>query len=169
MPQITLDSIIRVDHIRRDSVNFYKFSASDNECQALAIRFHFLDVKSLSAELSIKKSIRDCWDVTGQLRAQVVQACGVTGVPLCETVDFLIEERYVRISDSLGEVEVHADEAEPLEKGAINIGEMLAQLLAIAVASWPRAAEAPETFTSGEKLPDHPFAGLAALKSQPNK
>jgi uncharacterized metal-binding protein YceD (DUF177 family) len=169
MPQITLDTIISVDHIRRDSLNFFKFFASDHECQALASRFKFLDVKSLSAELSISKSARDCWDVTGQLRGHVVQACGVTGVPLCETVDFLIEERYVRSFGNLDEVEVSADEAEPLENGAINIGEMLAQSLAVAVAPWPRALEARETFTSGEKLPDHPFAGLAALKRQTPK
>ncbi len=169
MPQIRLDSVINVDRIYRDSLNFFKFSASDHECKTLAIRFHFIDVKSLSAELSIKKSGRDSWDIAGQLRGHVVQACGVTGVPLSETVDFLIEERYVRIADNLNEVEVHADEAEPLENGAINIGEMLAQSLAVAVTPWPRAVEAPETFTSGEELPDHPFAGLAALNRQAPK
>ena len=62
-----------------------------------------------------------------------MQACVVTGVPLRETVDFLIEERYVRTASNLEEVEVCLDEAEPLENGAINIGEMLAQSLAIAV------------------------------------
>jgi uncharacterized metal-binding protein YceD (DUF177 family) len=166
MPQIRLDSLISVDHIRPDSLNFFKFSANDYERQLLAARFHFIDVKALSAEVSVNKSARNCWDVIGQLRGDVVQACGVTGVPLRETVDFLIEERYVRSADSLSEVEVLIDETEPLENGAINIGEMLAQSLAVAVTPWPRAVEAPETFTSGEKLPDHPFAGLAVLKRQ---
>ena len=169
MPQINLKSIISVDHIRPDSRNFFKFFASECECRSLASRFHFLDVKSLSAELSIRKSARDCWEVTGQLKGLIMQACVATGDALCENVDFLIEERYVRMDCSPDEVEVHADEAEPLENGAINIGEMLAQSLAIAVTPWPRAVGAPETFTSGEKLPDHPFAGLAALKRQSPK
>ena len=169
MPQIRLDSLISVDHIRPDSLNFFKFSANDYECQLLAARFHFIDVKALSAEVSVNKSARNCWDVTGQLRGHVVQACGVTGVPLRETVDFLIEERYVRISNSFKEVEVLIDETEPLENGAINIGEMLAQSLAVAVTPWPRAVEAPETFAIGEESLDHPFAGLAALKRQPPK
>jgi uncharacterized metal-binding protein YceD (DUF177 family) len=114
--------------------------------------------------LTICKSARDCWDVAGQLRGVVVRACRSTGAPLREVVDFLIEERYVRSVSSHEEVEVHMDAAEPLENEAINIGELLAQSLAVAVTPWPRVLEAPETFTIGEELPDHPFAGLAALK-----
>ena len=169
MPQITLDSEISADRIRPDSGNFFKFVASDAECQLLAARFHFVAVEALSAELRVRKSARDCWDVVGQLKGVIVQACGATGVPVSETIDFLIEERYVRSAGNPDEVEVHLDEAEPLENGAIKIGEMLAQSLAVAVTPWPRAPEAPETFTSGEELPDHPFAGLAALKRQPPK
>jgi ribosomal protein S16 len=169
MPLITLNYKIRVERIGSDSRNFFKFVASDEERQNLATRFQFLDVLSLSAELTICKSARDCWDVVGQLSGGVVQACSLTGAPISERVDFLIEERYVGSVSSQEEVEVHMDEAEPLENEAINIGEMLAQSLAIAVTPWPRALEAPETYTSGEELPDHPFAGLAALKRQPPK
>ena len=167
MLKTSLDSIVKVDCIRPGSPNFFKFVASDKEREMLVTRFKFLDVLSLSAELTIRKSARDCWDVVGQLRGVVVQACGSTGVPLRETLDFLIEERYVRSVGNQEEVEVHMDEAEPLENEAINIGELLAQSLAIAVTPWPRAPEAPETYTCDEESPDHPFAGLAALKRQP--
>ena len=169
MLHITLNSRIRVERIHSDSCNCFKFIASEEERQSLATRFQFLDVQSLSAELTIFKSARDCWDVRGKLSGVVVQACCSTGVPVSETVDFLIEERYVGTIDTKEEVEVHMDEAEPLESEAINIGELLAQSLAIAVTPWPRALEAPETYTSGEELPNHPFAGLAALKRQPPK
>ena len=167
IPKTTLDSIVSVDRISADSPNFFIFVASDKELKSLATRFKFLDVLSLSAELTICKSARDCWDVAGQLTGVVVQACSSTGVPLRETVDFLIEERYVRFVGNQKEVEVHMGVAEPLENEAINIGELLAQSLAIAVTPWPRAPEAPETYTSGEELLEHPFAGLAALKRQP--
>ena len=169
IPKTTLDSILHVDRIRPDSPNVYKFVASDKELKSLAARFNFLDVLALSAELTIRKSARDCWDVVGQLKGIVVQACSSTDVPLRETVDFLIEERYVRFVGNQEEVEVHMGAAEPLENETINIGELLAQSLAIAVTPWPRAAEAPETYTSVEELSDHPFAGLAALKRQPPK
>ena len=167
MLKTSLDSIVRVDCIRPGSPNFFKFVASAREREILVTRFKFLDVLSLSAELTIHKSARDCWDVVGQLRGVIVQACSSTGVPLRETLDFLIEERYVRSVGNQEEVEVHMDEAEPLENGAINIGELLAQSLAIAVTPWPRAPEAPEAYTCDEESPDHPFAGLAALKRQP--
>ena len=169
MPKTTLDSILNVNSIRPDSPHFFKFVASDKELKSLATRFNFLDVLSLSAELTICKSARDRWDVAGQLKGVVVQACCSSGVPLRETVDFLIEERYVRSVGNQKEVEVQVGVAEPLENEAINIGELLAQSLAIAVTPWPRAPEAPETFTSGEESTDHPFAGLAALKRQPPK
>ena len=169
MPKITLDSFLNVDRIRPDAPIFLKFVASNKELKSLATRFKFLDVLSLSAELIIRKSARDCWDVVGQLRGVVVQACNSTGVPLRETLDFLIEERYVRSVGNQEEFEVHMGVAEPLENEAINIGELLAQSLAIAVTPWPRAPEAPEKFTSGEEFTDHPFAGLAALKRQPPK
>ena len=169
MLKISLDSIVKVDRIRSGSPNFFKFVATDKELKILATRFKFLDVLSLSVELIIRKSARDYWDVVGQLRGVVVQACNSTGVPLRETLDFLIEERYVRSVGNQEEVEVHMDVAEPLENEAINIGELLAQSLAIAVTPWPRAPGAPKTFTSGEELPNHPFAGLAALKRQPPK
>ena len=169
MLKISLDSIVKVDRIRPDSPNFFKFVASEEELKSLSARFNFLGVLSLSAELTICKTARDCWDVVGKLRGVVMQACSSTGVPLRETVDFPIEERYVRSVGNQEEVEVHMGVAEPLENEAINIGELLAQSLAIAVTPWPRAPEAPKMFTSGEELPDHPFAGLAALKRQPPK
>ena len=169
MLETSLDSIVKVDRIQPDLPSFFKFVASDKDLETLATRFEFLDVLSLSAELKICKSARDCWDVVGQLRGVVVQACSSTGVPLRETVDFLIEERYVRSVGNQEEVEVHMGVAEPLENEAIDIGELLAQSLAIAVTPWPRAPEAPEIYTSGEELSDHPFAGLSALKRQPPK
>ena len=169
MLKISLDTIVKVDRIRSGSPNFFKFVANNEELKILATRFKFLDVLSLSSELIINESARDCWDVVGQLKGVVVQACNSTGVPLRETLDFLIEERYVRSVGNQEEVEVHMDEAEPLENGAINIGELLAQSLAIAVTPWPRAPEAPEAYTCDEESPDHPFAGLAALKRQPPK
>ena len=169
MLKTSLSSIVNVDRIQPGSQNYFKFVASEKELKTLATRFKFLDVLSVSAELNIRKSARDCWDVVGHLRGVVVQACRSTGVPLRETLDFLIEERYVRSVGNQEEVEVHMGMAEPLENEAINIGELLAQSLAIAVTPWPRAPGAPETFTSGEELPNHPFAGLAALKRQPPK
>ena len=169
MPSLSLTSKIRVDRLHADRETCYQFSASDVECYGLAHRFGFVAVSALSAELCIMKLARDCWDVRGRLSASVVQACGVTGEPVPETVDFLIEERYVRSAGDPAEVEVRLDDAEPLEDEAIDIGEMLAQSLSLAVTSWPRAPHAPDKLNADESVSVHPFAGLAALKSGPSE
>ena len=96
MPLINLDSEINVERVRPDTGSFYKFVATDAECQLLAARFHLIEVGSLSAELRVRKSARGCCDVSGQLKGEIVQICGATGVPVSETIDFLLEERYVR-------------------------------------------------------------------------
>ena len=101
MPLINLDSEINVERVRPDTGSFYKFVATDAECQLLAARFDFIEVGSLSAELRVRKAARGCWDVSGQLKGEIVQACGATGVPVSETIDFLLEERYVRTAATL--------------------------------------------------------------------
>lgn len=166
MPSLSLTSQIRVDRLHADRETRYNFLASDAECEELAHRFGFVAVSALSAELYIVNSASECWDVRGCLSASVVQVCGVTGDPVPETVDFLIEERYVRSAGDPAEVEVLPGDAEPLQDGVIGIGEMLAQLLSLAVTPWPRAPHAPEKLNANQSLSDHPFAGLAALKSR---
>ena len=166
MPRINLISLVNINKVRQDKAAPFSFVATEGECQILAERFGFVAVKAVEATFSIRKSARDCWDVEGHLSGVVVQACGVTGAPVSETVDFLIEERYVRSTGDQNEVEVSLDGTEPLQDDNIDVGEMLAQSLAIAVTAWPRAVDAPETYTTDEEPSDHPFAGLAALKNR---
>jgi hypothetical protein len=166
MTRISMVSRINVNRIRQGKLNRFQFNASAEECAGLADRFGFLGVNSLRAEIEIHKSERECWDVSGRLIGEVVQACGVTGAPVRETVDFLIEERYVRSSGEHSEVEVGLDGEEPLQDDNIEVGEMLAQLLAVSVTAWPRAVDALERFTTDEKASDHPFDGLAVLRGR---
>ena len=131
----------------------------------MAERFGFLEVRALQADLRIVQVAKGSWDVRGRLTAEVVQACGVTGDAVPETVDFELEERYVQAVRSEDEIVVDLDEAEPLDGGRIDLGEMVAQSLALAVTPWPRSKDAPASFEAGEDERPHPFAGLASLKS----
>ena len=63
------------------------------------------------------------------------------------------------------DIDVSLDGFEPLVDGAIDLGEVVAQTLAISVNPWPRSVDAPHSFAVGESEKEHPFAGLAALKS----
>lgn len=135
----------------------------------LLSRFDYIAVNDLVATLEIRKVARDCWDIRGRLTADVVQSCGVTGKPLPESVDFTLEERYVRLVDDIRSVEVDLDGVEPLKNGFIDLGEMVIQSLALAVTAWPRATDAAE-YTEPEPVKsDHPFAGLASIKQPASK
>ena len=165
MQTFTLDSMIDVQTLPPTGALRCQLHASGDECADLVARFGFLELRSLQVDLRIIEVAKGSWDVRGRLRAEVVQPCGVTGEPVPESVDFELEERYVQAAGSQEEIVVDLDEAEPLDGGRIDLGEMVAQSLAIAVAPWPRSEDAPASFQAGEDDRPHPFAGLASLKS----
>ena len=169
MPVFSLSAELAADNIKPDATYRCKIIPSEAEIDMLLNRFDYIAVSDLVAELEIRKVALDCWDVHGSLTANVVQSCVVTGKPLAESLDFKLEERYVRITDDITSVEVDLDGVEPLKNGFIDLGEMVIQSLALAVTVWPRASDAPEYIESEPVKRDHPFAGLVAIKQPNNK
>ena len=165
MQKISLSTVIDVDSLPVSGPQICKIDCDESECAALAARFGFAAVARLSARLKVKRAGPGHWNVTGKLQAEVTQLCGVTGEPVPESVDFTIEERYCRASEEGTDIDVSLDGFEPLVDGAIDLGEVVAQTLAISVNPWPRSVDAPHSFAVGESEKEHPFAGLAALKS----
>ncbi len=165
MQKMSLSTVIDVDSLPFSGPQICKIDCDESECAALAARFGFAAVVRLSARLKVKRAGPGHWNVTGKLQAEVTQLCGVTGEPVPESVDFTIEERYCRASEEGTDIDVSLDGFEPLVDGAIDLGEVVAQTLAISVNPWPRSVDAPHSFAVGESEKEHPFAGLAALKS----
>ena len=165
MQKMSLSTVIDVDSLPFSGPQICKIDCDESECAALAARFGFAAVARLSARLKVKRAGPGHWNVTGKLQAEVTQLCGVTGEPVPESVDFTIEERYCRASEEGTDIDVSLDGFEPLVDGAIDLGEVVAQTLAISVNPWPRSVDAPHSFVVGESEKEHPFAGLAALKS----
>lgn len=165
MQKMSLSTVIDVDSLPFSGPQICKIDCDESECAALAARFGFAAVARLSARLKVKRAGPGHWNVTGKLQAEVTQLCGVTGEPVPESVDFTIEERYCRCSEEETDIDVSLDGFEPLVDGAIDLGEVVAQTLAISVNPWPRSVDAPHSFAVGESEKEHPFAGLAALKS----
>ncbi|MGB2492422.1 MAG: hypothetical protein ACPID7_05505, partial [Candidatus Puniceispirillum sp.] len=133
MPVFSLSAELDPDNIKPDATYKCKIVPSDDEVNMLLSRFDYIAVNDLVATLEIRKVARDCWDIRGRLTADVVQSCVVTGKPLPESVDFTLEERYVRLVDDIRSVEVDLDGVEPLKNGFIDLGEMVIQSLALAV------------------------------------
>jgi len=164
MDILTLASELSVDRLASGRPYNCIVEPTADEVADLAERFDFIAIESMRAEVIVRKVAKDCWDLSGRLTAKVTQRCVLTGEPVPELVDFTLEERYVRDADSDGEVEVTLEGAEPLVGGAIDVGEMVAQSLGVAVTPWPRTESMVESHFTEDRRDDHPFAGLAALK-----
>ena len=165
MQSFSLNAMINIQTLPSTGALIGRLDTNETERAELALRFGYLSVDVLSADLRIERAAKGAWDVRGKLHADITQACVVTGNPVSESVDFEIEERYVLASIPKDEIVVDLGDAEPLVNGCIDLGEMVAQTLALSATAWPRSEGAPDNFREAEDWNTHPFAGLSSLKS----
>ena len=164
MEILTLSSELPVDRFASGKKWKFGIQPTPVEIAALAARFNFVLIEDMRAEVTVRKVAHDCWDVSGILSARVTQHCVISGNDMPELVDFTIEERYVRGVENDDGVEIDLNTAEPLVGGAIDIGEMVAQTLGVAVSPWPKSQASADILIQDEISEEHPFAGLAALR-----
>ncbi|MGK9169709.1 DUF177 domain-containing protein [Inquilinus limosus] len=140
--------------------------ADEAERTALARRFDLLALDEFKARFTLTPGRGDTVVVTGTLNAAVVQRCVVTLDPVPGTVEDEIEAVF---ADATGrdEAEVEVDplaaEVEPLADGRIDLGELAAQHLSLALDPYPRSPDAPEPAAEppeGEMGTRRPFAVL---------
>ena len=155
-----------------------EIEANPAECRALAKRFRLEAVASLTATLRLirlRGGQAGMVRVRGRLVAEVVQNCVVT----LEPVPARVEESFNALFAP--EAEVGDDEAlfdpfaeeetvpEAMANGVIDLGELTAQHLSLALDPYPRAPgveftgfddDAPDE----EVSPRNPFGALAALR-----
>lgn len=162
--------------------------ANEKERAALAERFELVSIDSLRAELEVKTASNGEVTVRGPMSADIVQSCVATLEPVSETVEDTVEvlfSPHVSEDDmpsnpddleNLSEEELMAllEQPEPLVDGQIDLGEVVAQFLAVAMDPYPRKddAELPESIQSEEAAEadkPNPFAQLAGLKEQLEK
>jgi len=145
-------------------------SATAAECTALARRFSLRALGSLEARLRTLPEAGGCL-VTGTLTADLVQACVATGedVPAHLDADFAI--RFVRGLDGEDAEELELSVADcdllPLEDERIDLGEAVAQTLALNLDPYPRVADADKRLRELGVLSEGeagPFAALKGLK-----
>ncbi|PWK62837.1 YceD family protein [Roseicyclus mahoneyensis] len=116
------------------------------------------------------------WRLEAKLGATVVQPCVVTAEPVTTRIDEPVTRRYLaQMPESEGdEVEMPEDDsAEPLPD-VLDLSEVMAEALALALPLYPRAADAAlaqTVFTAPGVAPltdedARPLAGLAALRDR---
>jgi len=144
---------------------------------ALAERFGLDSLMMLNAQVMASRHGRGL-RVEGHFSAQPVQRCVVTGKAVVSnvaesfTVVFLPEIAEAEAAGN-GGIDVEATEDyEPLTSDRVDVGEVVAQSLALALDPYPRSAEACPVGEGGfrddgdkeDEEPDTPFAVLKNLR-----
>lgn len=113
-------------------------AANDGERAALATRFGLLTLDRLTATLDVKREA--AWiKVSGEIRGQGAQACVASGDP----VPFSVREPLsLKLGEApaAGELELASEDldVEPLDGDIVDLGEITAQALALALDPYPR-------------------------------
>ena len=144
--------------------------ASADERAALSKRFGLLSLGLLKAHVRLNwVQGRKLLKLTGAFEAEVEQACVVTLDPvhdhIAEKLDLLFERpaKGAETGDRTIEV-MSVEDAEPLPPHELDIGEVVAEELALSLNPYPRKPEASfGADKTGERGPS-PFDVLARLK-----
>lgn len=148
--------------VRRD------LEADAAERDSLARRFDLLSLDSFKASLELRRiSGGPLICVEGRLAADVVQRCVVTLEPVPDHVNEPFSDIFGPPGYQPGGEEEPPD---PFDDDSIDVGELVAQCLSLALEPYPRVPESETPFTlAGEDAADtggSPFAKLAKLKKK---
>lgn len=157
-----------------------RLSAAAVTLKALASRFNLVDLARFEAEVELYPLSGDReFHVRGQFSAAVVQECSVTLEPVSQIVegDVSVLYRHRSLEPAApdgGKAEILIDpgddDIEYFEAGEIDLGEMLAQHLALSLNPYPRRPDseipaAVDAATAVDEKPS-PFAILHKLKDK---
>ncbi len=145
-----------------------KIKASPSELEALAKRLLVVSVENFECEFIIAQEAHDgMFSVDGTFRATVTQSCGVTLAPVREIINEpvhikirLEENEHVDENDDYLSEE---DDIEYVTHTKVDIGDLMAQYLALSLNPFPRA-EGASLEDLGVTSPSGPFADLLKLK-----
>jgi uncharacterized metal-binding protein YceD (DUF177 family) len=172
----------------KDSGNRLTIEANEEQCKNLARRYGIQSLNNLSAKLYIKQINKNRFiHITGTLQANLIQECIISRDPVKThitedfeswfadaaqilSLDKARREKAIKNGEELPILEEHED-PETFENNNIDIGELVAQHLSLAIPPYPRAEGAQyegPTLDAGKQEPafDNPFAKLAEWKDK---
>lgn len=172
-PQPELSRPLAVDKIPAGGM-VEDIVASPAERKAVAARFGLLDMSKLEAHLDIDHAEGHMIAVTGTMTAEVVQQCVVTLDPVPAHIDDAIDIVFapaglLEAGANPPHSESSDEEApEPIVNGKIDLGELVAQHLAVALNPYPRKPGAELPVMNAGKTDEgadspNPFAKLAVM------
>jgi uncharacterized metal-binding protein YceD (DUF177 family) len=145
-------------------------TATEEERAALAERFALLALNRLAATLAVARQGAGL-RVTGTVTAAGAQACTLSGEPVPFDIAAPVDLRYAAAPAGGGEIELSEDDldTEPWDGDAIDLGEIAAETMALALDPWPRAAgvTVPGVISEEEAaLQANPFRVLKGGKAE---
>lgn len=147
-----------------------RVEADADERRRLAGRFGWAAIDLLEADVSLVTQAGGI-AATGQLRANLAQKCVATGDPVHEAVDQAFVVRFVdteMLAAGGEEVELNDADLDVVEfsGGAIDVGEAIAQTVALSVDPFPRCPDADAKLRAAGVVAEGEVSGgaLAGLK-----
>lgn len=157
----------------------YVFQANAGQREALAARFGCLEISNFEVEAKVMPARKDGYfRVNGIVTARVVQNCVVTLEPVVSTFEQPLDLLLVPGDAVVGaETEMAEDDFETYSGNEVDLGEIGAVELALAIDPYPRAPgvsvsdlgpggddKGYEVHEEGYVSRNRPFEALAALK-----
>jgi hypothetical protein len=176
VPQAEFSRLIAADQIGPQETE-REIVANAAERARLVERFDLLALDRLTASVSLKRGRGGLIEVRGRLEAEVVQACVVTLEPVRSRLSESFSVAFGSGRAAAGVVVIGLEDADPPEEliaGRIDLGETVAQQLAVALDPYPHAPgaeEKPQSSVPGESGGEKtasPFAVLAPLRARRN-
>jgi uncharacterized metal-binding protein YceD (DUF177 family) len=155
----------RVDTIG-DDARTIEIDADAQERAALAKRFDLIAIERLTGKFTIR---RDAAGIVaeGRVAAAVTQACSITGDALPATVDEPVALRFVP-EDDAGQDEVELGDSDidviPYDGGTIDLGEVAAETMALALDPFPRGPNAEVVLKQAGVLSEEQAGPFGAKK-----
>jgi uncharacterized metal-binding protein YceD (DUF177 family) len=177
VPPAEFSRSIAVDQIGPQEIE-REIVANAAERTRLAERFGLLALDRLTATLVLKRGRGGLIQVRGRFEADVVQACVVTLEPVRSRLNENFSVAFGTGATAAGEVVIGLEDEDPpeeLTEGRIDLGETVAQQLAVALDPYPHApgtGEASEQSSAageaGVEKAANPFAALTQLRRPRN-
>jgi hypothetical protein len=153
-----------------------KISAEPQECADLARRFDLPALHSLEAELKVSRWRGAGLKIKGRFTADLDQTCVVSLDIFRSRLTDDFENYFLPAGNSDGATSalIEAGDAEPFENGIIDMGEVVAETVALALDPYPRkpgvsfADVIDDEHASGPGTSEerNPFAGLKTLSKR---
>ena len=150
---------------------FQKIEANETECQMIASRLRLMKVLDLKANVSVTGN--SVYEVKGHFVGHIVQPCRMTLEPITQEVKGDFKEFFASISAkdydaSLLNINMDADEIEPLENNRIDVGELLIEYFSLAIPAYAEKEGADHSFPFDDEPEEKtsPFAVLEKLKAK---